>query len=387
MKKKRICAMTLILIAASLFSAAYGAAAQSAADIIATSVKQTVDAMISPTPSVSTKELKIEILVNQTMDAYLTGTPTPQPAGNLETAVYGTIQAGNPAPLSAEDAEIATAVHATVQALLPTALRSVSLMRTIEAYRADLSATTSAKKDPAAPAQTPAATSLWIATPVTGSAAYSMADPVACEDAALVSHVSIPDGTKLVPAQPFKKTWRIQNTGSCASPWTTSHQLVYSRGERMGGPWGVHLSKNVSRGETIDISVDMISPSAPGDYTGIWMMADGNGNVFGKQFQVRITVADSGLFACALVSSQQDGPGIVVTLKNTGTEPWSGNDVDLVYSSGEAPTDKTRLDLPANVPVGGTVTFPRIDFNSGRTPGNSVWTLYNNSEAICSFGI
>ena len=79
----------------------------------------------------------------------------------------------------------------------------------------------------------------------------------------------------------------------------------------MGGPWGVHLSKNVSRGETIDISVDMISPSAPGDYTGIWMMADGNGNVFGKQFQVRITVADSGLFACALVSSQQDGPGIV----------------------------------------------------------------------------
>ncbi len=374
MKRNPALSIVIFTVAAVFFYAAV-AFAQSEADLIATGLQQTLDALITSTPAVSVKEIKIAIIVNETLDTFRTGTPTPLPKpGNIETAVYATLAALEPtASLSAEDVEIAAAVSGTVQALLPTAMASASLRGTIEAYRARITAIASTA-------------ALSGATPAVPTALESP-DPVGCEDATLVSHVSIPDGTKLLPAQPFKKTWRIQNSGSCASPWTPSYQLVYSRGERMNGLWGVHLSRNVGRGETIDISVDLIAPSAPGEYSGIWMMADGAGNVFGRQFQVRIAVVDKGLFACALVGTRLDGPGVVVTLRNTGTENWSGNDVDLVYSSGEAPTAETRLDLPGNVPPGGTVTFPKIDFNSGRTPGNSVWTLYNNAEAICSFGI
>lgn len=374
MKRNPALSIVIFTVAAVFFYAAV-AFAQSEADLIATGLQQTLDALITSTPAVSVKEIKIAIIVNETLDTFRTGTPTPLPKpGNIETAVYATLAALEPtASLSAEDVEIATAVSGTVQALLPPAMASASLRGTIEAYRARITAIASTA-------------ALSGATPAVPTALESP-DPVGCEDATLVSHVSIPDGTKLLPAQPFKKTWRIQNSGSCASPWTPSYQLVYSRGERMNGLWGVHLSRNVGRGETIDISVDLIAPSAPGEYSGIWMMADGAGNVFGRQFQVRIAVVDKGLFACALVGTRLDGPGVVVTLRNTGTENWSGNDVDLVYSSGEAPTAETRLDLPGNVPPGGTITFPKIDFNSGRTPGNSVWTLYNNAEAICSFGI
>ena len=373
MKRNPALSIVIFTVAAVFFYAA--ANAEPTAGPAATGLQQTLDALITPTPAVSVKEIKIAILVNETLEAFRTGTPTPLPKpGNIETAVYATLAALEPtASLSAEDVEIATAVSGTVQALLPPAMASASLRGTIEAYRARITAIASMA-------------ALSGATPAVPTALESP-DPVGCEDATLVSHVSIPDGTKLLPAQPFKKTWRIQNSGSCASPWTPSYQLVYSRGERMNGLWGVHLSRNVGRGETIDISVDLIAPSAPGEYSGIWMMADGAGNVFGRQFQVRIAVVDKGLFACALVGTRLDGPGVVVTLRNTGTENWSGNDVDLVYSSGEAPTAETRLDLPGNVPPGGTVTFPKIDFNSGRTPGNSVWTLYNNAEAICSFGI
>ena len=374
MKRNPALSIVIFTVAAVFFYAAV-AFAQSEADLIATGLQQTLDALITPTPAVSVKEIKIAIIVNETLDTFRRGTPTPLPKpGNIETAVYATLAALEPtASLSAEDVEIAAAVSGTVQALLPTAMASASLRGTIEAYRARITAIASTA-------------ALSGATPAVPTALESP-NPVGCEDATLVSHVSIPDGTKLLPAQPFKKTWRIQNSGSCASPWTPSHQLVYSRGERMNGLWGVHLTKNVGRGETVDISVDLTAPSAPGEYSGIWMMADGEGNVFGRQFQVRIAVVDKGLFACALVGTRLDGPGVVVTLRNTGTENWSENDVDLVYSSGEAPTAETRLDLPGNVPPGGTITFPKIDFNSGRTPGNSVWTLYNNAEAICSFGI
>lgn len=385
MKRNPALSIVIFTVAAVFFNAAV-AFAQSEADLIATGLQQTLDALITPTPAVSVKEIKIAIIVNETLDTFRRGTPTPLPKpGNIETAVYATLAALEPtASLSAEDVEIAAAVSGTVQALLPTAMASASLMRTIDAYRAKITAIASTPAPPPAPPAVPTA------LPPAASAvptAWEIPDPVGCEDAKLVSHVSIPDGTTLLPAQPFKKTWRIQNSGSCASPWTPSHQLVYSRGERMNGLWGVHLTKNVGRGETVDISVDLTAPSAPGEYSGIWMMADGEGNVFGRQFQVRIAVVDKGLFACALVGTRPDGPGVVVTLRNTGTENWSENDVDLVYSSGEAPTAETRLDLPGNVPPGGTITFPKIDFNSGRTPGNSVWTLYNNAEAICSFGI
>ena len=139
MKRNPALSIVIFTVAAVFFYAAV-AFAQSEADLIATGLQQTLDALITPTPAVSVKEIKIAIIVNETLDTFRTGTPTPLPKpGNIETAVYATLAALEPtASLSAEDVEIAAAVSGTVQALLPTAMASASLMRTIDAYRAKI---------------------------------------------------------------------------------------------------------------------------------------------------------------------------------------------------------------------------------------------------------
>ena len=46
--------------------------------------------------------------------------------------------------------------------------------------------------------------------------------------------VTVPDGTVFNPGDTFTKTWRLENTGSCA--WTTGTALVFTSGDLMGAP-------------------------------------------------------------------------------------------------------------------------------------------------------
>jgi hypothetical protein len=103
--------------------------------------------------------------------------------------------------------------------------------------------------------------------------------PSACDRAQFVSDVTVPDGTIMAPGQTFKKTWRLKNVGTCA--WTTSYQLVFSSGERMGAATSAAFPQNVAIGQTVDISIDMTAPSAAGSYRGFWMFKNANGALFG----------------------------------------------------------------------------------------------------------
>ena len=48
----------------------------------------------------------------------------------------------------------------------------------------------------------------------------------ACDQAAFIRDVTVPDGSPFAPGETFTKTWRLQNTGTCT--WTTSnYTLVY----------------------------------------------------------------------------------------------------------------------------------------------------------------
>jgi hypothetical protein len=88
---------------------------------------------------------------------------------------------------------------------------------------------------------------------------------VPCDRAAFVSDVTIPDGTLLGPDDDFTKTWRLRNTGSCS--WNASYDLIFKEGDAMGGPASQELtSGTVSPGQTVDISVDLTSPSSTGEY-------------------------------------------------------------------------------------------------------------------------
>ena len=122
--------------------------------------------------------------------------------------------------------------------------------------------------------------------------------PTACDRATFVTDVTVLDGTVFAPGTPFTKTWRLQNTGTCA--WTTSYKLVFHSGEPMGAPASIALPLNVAPGETVDLSAPMTAPANAGKYRGYWILNNASGAPFGigenasSPFWVEINVSGGG---------------------------------------------------------------------------------------------
>ena len=93
------------------------------------------------------------------------------------------------------------------------------------------------------------------------------------------------------PGQSFTKSWRVRNTGNCA--WPASYLLAYSYGNvgaaQMGGT-SVAVGRAVPPGGTVDISTNLVAPTAPGTYQGFWTMRGAGGVAFGQVIWVGITV-------------------------------------------------------------------------------------------------
>lgn len=87
-----------------------------------------------------------------------------------------------------------------------------------------------------------------------------------------VSDVTIPDNSRMEKGQAFTKTWRVKNDGDCT--WGPSGHplsaLVYTGGDKMGGPDLAPLPGEVKPGETADVSVQLTAPTTPGTYVGQW---------------------------------------------------------------------------------------------------------------------
>jgi len=112
------------------------------------------------------------------------------------------------------------------------------------------------------------------------------ATPIPCNRPKYQSE-TIPDGTEMEPGESFVKSWRIRNDGSCT--WGSGYKLVFSSGDRMGGPTSQSLTSSVRPGETTDISINLKAPSADGLYTGYWELESDQGEQFGN-YWVKIRV-------------------------------------------------------------------------------------------------
>ena len=118
-----------------------------------------------------------------------------------------------------------------------------------------------------------------------------------CDWIQFVADVTIPDGVPVDPGFIFRKTWRLKNIGTCT--WTRSYQLVFVGGEQMGGLAAVNLPRDVTPGQTIDLTVDLTAPTTPGVYRGYWQLQNASGGLFGfgpaanKAFWLEIQVRGS----------------------------------------------------------------------------------------------
>jgi len=94
----------------------------------------------------------------------------------------------------------------------------------------------------------------------------------------------------VAPGQAFVKTWKFQNSGTCA--WTSDYQIAYTSGKAMGGVTTA-IGKAVSSGTNVNVSVSMVAPTTVGTYTGNWRLADASGSFFGAYVYVQIVVSKS----------------------------------------------------------------------------------------------
>ena len=194
-----------------------------------------------------------------------------------------------------------------------------------------------------------------------------------CNIAQFVTDVTIPDGTIMAPNQPFVKTWRFRNAGTCT--WTPSYAVVFSTGNSMNGPATQALTGNVNPGQTVDISVNLTAPASPADYTGHWRFRDGAGVLF-NQFYVQIKVQTPATATNTLP------PAIAqVVLNSLGGEDGyvtSGGTVFAFPNVGDTADEQgaeafVNFDMSV-IPAGATITKVVVNFSDYDMLGNP-WGL------------
>jgi len=183
--------------------------------------------------------------------------------------------------------------------------------------------------------------------------------PSSCDKVQFVADVNVPDGTTFAPGAPFTKTWRLKNVGTCA--WSTSYQLVFFSGEKMGAASSANFPQNVAVGQTVDISINMTAPSAAGSYRGFWMFKNTNGALFGigtqgnKPWWVDIKVSGATVTPGGATSTPSPtsttGPTATATVAVTATTTATTNP-----TSGWNKYQNTKYGFEFKYPTGSSVS-------------------------------
>lgn len=169
----------------------------------------------------------------------------------------------------------------------------------------------------------------------------------ACMSASLIGE-TVPDGTIMTPGQQFTKIWHIKNTSSCT--WTTAYKIVFWDGDVMGGGFVYNFPQQALPGDTVDVPVVLIAPTAEGNHQGFWKLQTPGGSSFGVGY-------DTPFYVDIVVSSDPDFDyGITSVTYNIVRDPEFGCPANVFYR------------YSANITVNGPVT---IIYNFSKSDGAS----------------
>ncbi|KAJ3431833.1 ovarian carcinoma antigen [Anaeramoeba flamelloides] len=97
-----------------------------------------------------------------------------------------------------------------------------------------------------------------------------------------VKDLSYPDKTIVKPGQSFRKGWQVRNEGDLE--WPCCARLIFIEGNDLGYKKLIGEKLNaIKPDQTMDVYVDLVAPTKPGNYTGYWRAYAGN-----KRFGHRI---------------------------------------------------------------------------------------------------
>jgi len=131
---------------------------------------------------------------------------------------------------------------------------------------------------------------------------------------------NIPDNTIFFKNTAFTKSWTIRNDGTCT--WDSSYRFVFTSGDSMSGPASQALPKEVVPGDTVTISINLVSPNMDGNFTGYWKLKSGTGELFGN-YWVTI-ISGTGLIATETSLPAPSGGGSWEMSTPTSLPPPSG---------------------------------------------------------------
>lgn len=169
--------------------------------------------------------------------------------------------------------------------------------------------------------------------------------------AEFVTDVTVPDFSIFTPSQPFIKTWRLKNIGT--STWTPVYSLIFYSGSQMSGPSSVPFTKEVKPGETVDLSVNLVSSANLGQYTGYWILR----NPLGQNFGVGPTASQA---VYVIINVASSGTTVATTTATTSTTtstvtPTQGNQTPTV--------------TPTNAPPGSYINSIELGVDKGTFSG------------------
>lgn len=197
---------------------------------------------------------------------------------------------GGAAPTAVDSSILFTAAAETSQAIRLGKGEDVPTLRPEALIKTSLAPTVTPK--PAGTQTTPTKTPLPTNTRLPTLESASESDRVE-----FVADVNVPDGTVVQAGGNFIKTWRLKNTGK--KTWTTNYSIYFVEGDILGAPAEFPMPQQVNPGQEVDISVELIAPSAAGNYRGNWKLKNSSGQVFGigeegdKPFWFEVVVADT----------------------------------------------------------------------------------------------
>jgi hypothetical protein len=112
-----------------------------------------------------------------------------------------------------------------------------------------------------------------------------------CDNMAYVADATIPDGYVAAPGESMKKTWTVKNLGPCT--WNQDYKLIFGWGGQETD-WStihpVNLTKDVTPGGNIDITISLSAPSASGEYVAAFKLQNDKGINFPPGQQVTIDI-------------------------------------------------------------------------------------------------
>ena len=217
--------------------------------------------------------------------------------------------------------------------------------------------------------------------------------PGAADDARFEADVDTPDGAVIAAGARFTKTWRVRNAG--ASAWSAGYALAFVAGNRMNGSDPAVASVPLPAalpGETVEVSVALAAPLAPGLHRSTWRPRNPEGMLFGDQLYAEIRVPVSSTSGATAVDDAQleghvsapDGGEVRAgapfrktwAIRNTGSTTWSDS-YELAFVGGEALGDTRRVPVGRVAPQ--EVVEVSVELTAPSTPGRAVgrWRMRN----------